>query len=155
MSRRTTTLILALGVITLATPGCTPEQGAVSGRVTYRRQPLAGATILFYEEGQRVRSCVAGADGGYRAAHVAPGKVRVAVVVTPAVPPGLVRANCNAPKEVRAPQGTTGGLRIIGPSASAERIPTKYASPERSGLALQVVRGEQSWDIDLQPENTR
>jgi hypothetical protein len=144
----------ALVLATLAVSGCGPERGTVSGRVTYRCQPLAGATVLFYAEGQQVASCLVAADGTYRAADLAPGKARVAVVATPQVPPGLLRANRNAPKEAR-PHGAPDSFRVIGPSGRAVRIPARYSRPDDSGLSLLVVRGEQSWDIELQPEKSR
>jgi hypothetical protein len=138
-------------LLTLAVSGCESDRGSVSGKVTYRRQPLGGGTVLFYGPDQSVTASLIVADGTYRAPNLPVGRFRVAVVPHPPVPPGLSRANREAPPAARAPAVST----VSGPEVRSVRIPEKYRHPDRSGLSLQVDRAEQTFDIELQAEKTK
>jgi hypothetical protein len=138
-------------LLTLAVSGCESDRGSVSGKVTYRRQPLGGGTVLFYGPDQSVTASLIAADGTYRAPNLPLGHFRVAVVPHPPIPPGLSRANREAPPAARAPAVYT----VSGPEVRAVRIPERYRHPERSGLSLQVDRAEQTYDIELQADKAR
>jgi hypothetical protein len=142
-------------LLALAVSGCESDRGSVSGKVTYRRHPLGGGTVLFYGPDQSVTASLIAADGTYRAPNLPVGRVRVAVVPHPPVPPGLSRANREAPPAARAPPVPSDSTSVSGPEVRAVRIPEKYSHPERSGLSLQVDRAEQTFDIELQAEKPR
>jgi len=109
--------------------GCEPQVGQVSGKVTYRGQPLRSGSVLFVNaEGKEVGRSAIAADGRYVMTDVPAGSVKVAVESHGHVPPGLG-----------------------GPPGDYVPIPPRYKKAETSGLEYTVTRGSQTFNLDLSP----
>lgn len=133
----------------LASPGCTgsdrPEVVPVSGRVTYRGEPVVGATVSFLAEGaSRPATGMTGDDGSFRLTTfepddgAIPGTHRVtvtkpsteaeaAVTVADLESEEYRRAMADAAKN--PPKRDNGGL------------PPKYADLRATDLAIEVKSG--------------
>ena len=136
-------------LLLLLSAGCEPNTGEVSGKVTYRRQPLPYGTILFYCSDQQIISRLIAPDGTFDVAGIPAGLVRIAIRTYPPIPPGFqipqkLPPSRNAPILSRAP--------VVQPSGNTRqqvKIPRKYSNPDESGLVLEVSEGSQTFNIDL------
>ena len=116
---------LVLFAAALALTGCGPGQGDVSGTAKYKGQPLAGGTIVFYDEQGKSASSAIKDDGAYTVTKVTAGSAKVAIVM---------------PFAISIPD-----LPVIKSIA----IPAKYNNPEESGLIYNVTSGSQMKNFDL------
>lgn len=118
----------------------------VSGKVTYKGQPVAGASIGFYSDAAEGRVAVAtsGADGSYElmtldSKGALPGKYSVTVKKTE-IPPELTKevsmeeAAANANKPLPLPK---------------ELLPSKYGTPANSPLKFEIKSGSNTIDLPL------
>jgi hemoglobin len=98
------------------------ETGDVTGKVFFKGQPLQGGEVTFI--GKKTFKGAIDKDGTFRVKDIEPGEYKVAVTSSPAkVAPAT-------PKPVA--------------------IPAKYNDPDTSGLTYTVLKGEQTYDIQLQ-----
>jgi truncated hemoglobin YjbI len=96
------------------------DKGTVSGKVTFKGKPVTGNTVLLL--GKDFKHTIdIGLDGSYKEEGVAPGLYAVAV-----------------------------GENSEKPNPGAVKIPAKYLDPEKSGLTVEVKKGEQVFNIELQ-----
>jgi hypothetical protein len=142
-------LVLPCGLL-LA--GCGGSQGTVSGKVSYKGQPLKGGTVSIIPKAGGVVSAPIKEDGSYTISHVPPGPARV-TVETRSLRPMPKRAMpgpyAKMPKDA-IPEGVkVPGVTSQGDPNRYVAIPDQYADPEKSGLSLDVQRGSQPHDIDL------
>src|SRR5436190_387799 len=99
-----------------------PKGEPVDGKVFFKGQALPGGTVTFVsKDGKTSVSAAIGADGIYKAV-VPAGEYRVAVSTA---------AKKDDPKKYVP-------------------IPAKYGDPEKSGLTYSVVKGKQTFDLQLQ-----
>jgi hypothetical protein len=131
ISRRVPQALLGLALLAA---GCAPGTGDVSGKVTYKGQPLAGATITFYDASNNSPSCPIDDEGNYKVQKLAVGKARV-VILTP------------LPIVFKGVQGTGG--EKLGGDKKTPKIPAKYSDPEKSGLTYEVKGGSQTKDFAI------
>jgi hypothetical protein len=128
-SRLTGWLILGSSLSLLA--GCGRGWGEVSGTVRYKGQALPQGTITFYDEANQVVSSPIAADGAYKAAKIAAGKVKITV---------------SAPLPI---QRVGEKKRVEKSLVKMPKLPVHYADAEQSGLKREVKTGSQTLDIDL------
>ena len=122
----------ALCVLTcLATTGC-GSYGSVSGKISYKGEPLTGGTVLFFPGSAGAVSSVIGPDGGYKVDNVPAGPVTIAVETKSAQP---FSPPDKAPTADAAPKTAA--------------LPDAYSDPKGSGLTYTVKAGPQTHDIDL------
>jgi hypothetical protein len=154
--------LLAVAAL-LGAAGC-KSYGDVSGKVTYKGQPLKGGTVTFTTPGKGSVSAPIAEDGSYTAARVPAGEARIAVETKSVGPPAQTKGPAafkrgppklrppkdkdleSMPKDAHAPM--SGDL----PKADYKRfvpVPEQYADPEKSGLTFTVTGGPQTHDIDL------
>jgi hypothetical protein len=127
----------ALLGLTLLAAGCTPGFGDISGKVTYKGKPVAGATIMFYDVANNSVPAIVDADGNYKVEKVAAGTAKIAILV----PIPIVFAS---------PTGKGGGtFSTDKPALTPPKIPAKYSNPEQSGLTYEVKKGPQTKDFAL------
>jgi hypothetical protein len=103
-----------------------PPTGSVSGKVTYKGQPLTTGVVTFLNE--KTGSGASGdldGSGRYHIVLVRTGEYKVAVYRRPPAP----------------------GERIVGSARLS--IPEKYQAPETSGLTATVKEGENTADFAL------
>lgn len=136
-------LLLSCG---LMLAGCgSGSNGTVSGKVSYKGQPLKGGNVsIIPKKGGTLSSPIA-EDGSYKISKVPIGSATITVEtksLRPVPQKSLPGPYAKAPKDV-LPQGVQGDPKRY------VRIPDKYADPEGSGLSLDVKGGVQTHNIDL------
>jgi hypothetical protein len=107
--------------------GAQKQNGAVTGKVTYKGVPLPGGTVTFHAANGGRHVARIDANGAYQLQDVPPGFAQVAVETESA-------------KD--GPAAGTKGSRYV-------RIPAKYASSQTSPLGYDIKAGQQTVDINL------
>jgi hypothetical protein len=130
-----------LAGLALVLTGCgrSSRVGGITGKVHLGTRPLTGGSVTFVGADGTKASSGIGRDGTYRISQMVVGPARIAVVSRTHVPPGLLRS---------------GRRQAKGTAAAEERpvaIPKRYERPESSGLTYTVLKGEQPFDIKLEP----
>jgi len=118
----------------------------VSGKVTYKGQPVAGAIVTFNAEGAEGRTAVAvsGADGTYKLRTLEsdgamPGKYKVTVIKTEAAESATLSME-DAAKQAGKPA-----------AAAKELLPPKYANGAETPLQFEVKSGAaNTFDLPLE-----
>lgn len=123
-----------LGIFLLGCRDAGPELHPVSGRVTYRGEPVPTGTVMFTPDTGPAATSTIGSDGRYALRAVA-GRHAVAVIAQQRLPADFDPANL--PADWKPP-----------PSL----VPAKYNRPSTSGLHVEVQPGESN-HADLTLEN--
>lgn len=123
----------------MASVGCgksAPVTGKVAGKLTYKGQPVSDALVIFESaETQRTITAPVKADGTYEVVIAGGEGLPVGnyqVWVTP--PPHSIPM-----EQFKTPP----------PPKQYPNIPQKFREPETSGLTLQVVNGQNNYDIAM------
>lgn len=116
------------------------KTATVTGKVTFRGQPLPRGTVAFHPEKGKPIKAKLQEDGTYEAKKVPVGKVRLTVETESLKP---------APRKPPAPGGKPPAPPAPAPAGKYIPIPVKYADPRTSGLTLDVKEGKQVHDIVL------
>ncbi|MEZ6101360.1 MAG: hypothetical protein R3E01_20705 [Pirellulaceae bacterium] len=109
--------VIVLMVSQIAGCGGKSEGVLVSGKVTFRNQPVTQGVINFFPDSGKTLGGAIQADGTF-ACHLLPGQYRVIVNAPPAAPPGWKDGD---------PMPTT-----------TAQVPAHFARPDTSGLTLTV-----------------
>ena len=148
-SRAASTFIccLLLGSLIGLVSGCGssgPAMGRVSGKVMYKDQPIANATVTFLPDATGAQSATGITDesGVYRLSTF--GKNDGALV-------GKHRVNvvARAPFEGKLPPGAGEAMLEEFQSSGKPLIPMKYFNVETSGLTFDVASGSNEFDLIL------
>ncbi len=140
MSARVTAPVAACLIVLGALGGLAGCGGkpVVTGRVTYKGEPLPGGEIHFITESGPSRSGVISDDGQFRVEGVPTGTVKVTI------------------SSERDEGGGAGGSPLGSPTGAAakpvvrvSRIPAKYNAVATSGLTFTISGGKQTIDIEL------
>lgn len=128
-------------LISLGLPGCGPRLTEVSGQVTYRGQPLAGATVSFVPRQGQIATGVTDANGQFTLQTgarpgAAAGEYKVAVTKYSQADPRRPAR----PADVKKSKMYQGGKL---PAPPQSELPQKYGHPQQSGLEA-VVTGNPS-----------
>jgi hypothetical protein len=151
--------IVILSIALLPLIGCGPKRtlrgGAVSGKITYKGQPVNGALLRFYPipgPDPEVPPIAVKQDGTFLASTIPPGDYKI--VVEPSQGP---------------PRGMGGGMppmQGMDPAKAAEMkqkltqvqgempaptipFPNKYKRLDTTDLKQTIVQGEQTMDLEL------
>jgi hypothetical protein len=117
-------LLLFIGGL-LGVSGCNqPKNGTVTGRVTFKGQPVPDAMVIFMPAAGPAAGAVTKADGTYELTS----RVSGDGVVTGSCKIGIYPANMEKP---------------------TRPVPNKFHDPETSGLTAEVVPGPNVVDLDL------
>ncbi len=120
--------------LALLASGCGPRYGNITGKVTYKGNPIVGGTITFYDSVNQARSSDIKSDGTYTVNRVASGHARVTVA---------------APMDISL-LGPGGKKTAIGSGeAKPMQLPVNLGDPEKSGLTYDVIAGDQKKDFAL------
>jgi hypothetical protein len=155
---------LALAMICAA--GCGGGSGNVSGKVTFRDQPVVMGSVVIIGQDKMPRTAVIEENGTYYLKNVLAGDVQVAVVsLDPSVAEkrakGLailakVKAKAQAKsKDKSAPDEPIDVLAPAPPTDSPDakkkwvRLPNNVEVPETSGITTTISPGENTFDIKL------
>jgi hypothetical protein len=121
----------------------TGKTGSVTGKVTYKGQPLPGGTVVFHPAKGKPAAGTIQADGTYAIQGVPPGLV-VVTIETESVKAGPDKGpKLKPPAKDKEP--TPGG----GKAARYVAIPRLYGDVKTSPLRLTVQAGKQVFDIVL------
>jgi hypothetical protein len=150
--------LLSSGLLTallLVAAGCGSSSGRVSGKLTYKNNPLRGGTVTFQGVGQNgwAKTSSIAEDGSYSIDDVPKGPAQISVETQTVKPNRVGQAMAaqmtkgqNVPPEVLKSSP-------FGQAMQAEQyvaIPPKYSKPETSGLNYEVKGGKQQHDINLE-----
>jgi len=141
--RRIATAVQLLGfsVFTLVISGCAGGTGDVSGKVTYKNEPLPYGSVQFETSAGSFVGDIK-ADGTYSVSGIPRGAAKVNVT-------------CQDPKYADFMKQLSASARdksIPKPKGNPEdfnKIPGKYNDFSTSGLTLDVKPGSQTYNIDL------
>jgi hypothetical protein len=128
--------LAGIGVLGLGALGCGAPRVDVSGRVTYKGEPLVVGSVTFVGKDNLPVQGQIQADGRYTVVGVLIGDNRVAVSSLQVNPPGR--------------DSKTGQLSLPGVDlGKAPAIPDHYGDPRQSGLQFKVQKGPNNYDIPL------
>jgi hypothetical protein len=138
--------ILLSCALLVATIGCGPSAGAISGKVTYNGVLLKGGTVIFHhtdtnlDYGTEIRE-----DGTYSIEQIPLGAFQVGVETESVKARSRVRVN-------KPPSDADHAATQPDPKEWLQRytaIPKNYAAAGASGLTFTVTGGRQEYPIDL------
>lgn len=132
----------------MAAVGCGGRTAAVSGKVTYKGEPLTAGYVIFHASDGRADSGRIGGDGNYTVYKAPVGDVKVAIRTADPnrrPPPAGLSKSKNA---VKRPDSESTGTDSIGKFVS---IPARYQDPEQSGFTFAVKPGQQTINLELKP----
>ena len=118
--------------------GCSkPTVGTVTGKVTYKNQPVPSGTVTFFGQGDRVESAEIQEDGTYTITKAPVGTVKIGVItLQPWAPP----TKSQMPDQV--PETSAVKKPFV-------KVPDDYRNPETSGLTYIVQPGPQTYNLEL------
>lgn len=141
--RRPAAVLLMLSLLPVLA-GC--GSAKVSGKVTYKGEPLHAGTVLFTAANGWTGTGHINEDGSYSIANVPPGPAKVAVDV----PVGKGKLPPRGKVQRRPREDAPGAPPTAAPAQALAKIPTKYKEAATSGLTCEVTGGSQTYNIDLQ-----
>jgi hypothetical protein len=137
--RRLLTLALALALPLAA--GCGGGKGTVTGRVTYKGDPLPYGNVQFFTSGGAFVAEIK-ADGTYTLPDVPAGPARISVNCQDPKYADFMKALSASARDPKAPKPK-------GRPEDFDKIPSKYNDPDAGGLTYTVKSGTQTHDIPL------
>jgi hypothetical protein len=163
-------LALFVGLVFGLAAGCnrsnTPAK--VTGRVTYKGQPVKAGNITFHSENMGSFSSSLSLDGAYEIVDMPAGTMTVTVETDSMNPDKKVPGYPGAPGRRASGQGAAKGAAIDNERAAAEKragvggplspdemrarfvkVPKKYSDPTASPLKATIEGGRQTKDFDL------
>ena len=151
------TLLLALCVALCGCGGRSnrPELAAVSGQLTYRGKPVAGATVSFMGHGSpRPAIGVTDAEGRFQLTTFEPndGAVLGTHVVTVYKPANQIEPmgiDPNLDPQAYARAMDEAAARAMKAQAAGSDLPAKYANASTSDVRKEVVQGHNVINIEL------
>jgi hypothetical protein len=158
-----TKCFLLLPLFLVFVSGCASSSTAarVSGRVTYKGNPVTAGTVTFHAKEGGILTCAIKSDGTYSRTDLSPGEMAVSVETESANTNRKVPESAYGGARGRAmSQGKDSGKAssMLSPAPSgfkpAEtgvyvKIPPKYADKNTSGLAVTLTRGKNTKDFEL------
>ena len=150
--------LLSSGLLTallLVAAGCGSSSGRVSGKISYKSNPLHGGTVTFQALGEKgwAKTASIAEDGSYNLDELPKGPAQISVE-TQTVKPNPV-GQAMAAKMTKGKDIPPEMLKSspFGQAMQADKyvaIPPKYGKAETSGLTYEVTRGRQQHDINLE-----
>ena len=125
--------------------------GTVSGKVSYKGQPVKGGTVAIIPKAGGVLQGPIQEDGSFSIDKVPTGPATI-TVETASVRPSGAKSAMPGPYS-KIPQDVTRGFALAEKTGDPNRyvpIPERYGSHESSGLSMDVKSGPQTHDLDLQ-----
>jgi hypothetical protein len=124
-------VVAGAGLLFMLAGGCA-RTGTVSGKVTYKNEPVSGVLITFLPQSEpdqgKAFSAAVDAGGNYQVTGVPVGPVKI-----------IIQASGRRPSRAHGKET----------AAALKRYPARYATPKDSDLTLTVAGGRQAHDIEL------
>lgn len=130
-------IVILLLAISLS--GCRDKVGSISGKVTFKGQPIPVGTVTYFGQKNKVVVADLSEDGSYIVDQLPVGMAAI-TVETPNVQPFALK-----PGDPPPPPGVVSSAYFL-PNI---RIPDHYVNRETSGLRLDVQEGPQVLDLTL------
>ena len=162
------TVVTGLALLLPVLAGCAPAIGKVSGKVTYKGQPVPGGFVTFrpVDGRQNAVTAMLEPDGRFPTVDIPAGEVLVTIdnreleprSGIPSLPPNLplspetrskLGSGKAAPPSPPAEGAPASGEDVRRPSGRYLPIPEKYYDAESSGLKFTIKGGEQTLEIEL------
>jgi hypothetical protein len=150
--------ILLLVTISVTLSGCARQTGRkstgiVTGKVTYKGEPLPGGSIHFFMADGPEFAFMIRSDGTF-VAEVPAGPATIAVETESAKYKGSRAEMMKKWRKVAGPEYVhmkreTAPSEPFGPTIAYREIPERYSDPGQSGLTHDVVPGPQQRDFEL------
>ena len=142
-------LVLAAGCRTSLTPA------KVTGKVTYKGEPVKGGEIAFHSDQGTYRSSI-GQDGSYDISDLPVGEMTVTVDTEFLNPdkkqqiPGGARGMASMNERLKAERAAgRGPASREDQLARYTKIPVKYSNPASTDLKTKLEKGKQTRDFEL------
>jgi hypothetical protein len=145
-------LHLSLVALTLlALVGCGGNTGTVTGKVSYKGQPVPGGNVVFTNADQsKTERAPIQSDGTYTSSQIPVGEMLVGVEPPPQGPRAKMPPGAKMPD---LPPDSPGMANYAGGGGAQVDIPASLQNPKTSGYTTTVSRGSQTFDIDLKDPN--
>ena len=144
--------IVTVSLVALLLAGCGPKRpktGTVSGKVSYKGQPVNGAALLLFPTAggdTAVMTVPVSQEGEFRISDVAPGDYKVVVQGTAGAQQVDPRMLKNVPPEKQAEVKEKLSHMNTPPTI---RFPDKYKDPKTTDLKVTVTDKDQTHDLEL------
>jgi hypothetical protein len=122
--------------------GCGQGQATVSGKVTYRNNPVTYGSVTFLGPDDKAASAAIGPDGSYTVEGLTPGEARIGVTSRD---PSKGRTSRKATNKDSANEPPDTGKNGWVP------LPRQVESAANSGLTCTLKSGSNTHDINLEP----
>jgi hypothetical protein len=145
--------IVTVALVAVLLAGCGPKgkkTGVVTGKITYKGQPVNGAALLLYTASggdTPVMTVPVDQEGAFRISDVAPGEYKVVVQGTAGAqqaPPASLK---NLPPDKAAEAREKLKAMSTPPTI---KFPDKYKDPHKTDLKVTVTDKTESKDLELQ-----
>jgi len=158
--------LLIAAFVTLGCESHSPFPAKLSGKVTYKGEPLGGGTMAFYTADGQVISTDIRSDGTYVSTNLPEGTLTV-TIETESVNPNKSQPEYRSPgagpaamhRGPTAPPGAPKGgapkspipdsAPVTASPSTYVKIPAKYSDKTKSGLTITLKKGDQKHDFDL------
>lgn len=129
----------AIWALVVAGCGGGPPTAAVSGKITYKGQPVPTGTVSFVSESTVASGQIS--NGQYTVAQAPIGPVKI-TVSTPAIPDAMQQRQMKQSVEGKSATGAAGMTPVA--------VPPAFANPDSSGLTYTVTSASpQNHDIEI------
>jgi hypothetical protein len=145
--------VAGVAVLVFSLAGCGEQRAKVSGKVTFKDQPVPGGTVFFVsEDGLKNDRAEIKSDGTYSSSNVPYGKVKVAVQPVAKSLKSMVPKGAKMPD---MPEETGAAATYSKGDENYVDIPTALRNPETSNISLTVDQAEQTFDIPLRDVHSK
>lgn len=152
--------VLLIGLMAV---GCGNRTGQISGKITYKGNPLTvpRGLVTFVHPTKGNFTANIDTEGSYTISNVPTGEVKIAVMSVVRQGKGTNAKGGNAVRDKRQELMKSGQLKMSpeereeiisrepAPAEAAPGIPPSYQDPDKSGLTYTVTGGKQTHDIEL------
>ncbi|HWG47336.1 MAG TPA: carboxypeptidase-like regulatory domain-containing protein [Gemmataceae bacterium] len=139
---------VAVSLVVLLLAGCGSKRssgGVVIGKITYKGQPVNGATLQLYSvDGASNITIPVTQEGTFRTSDVPPGEYKV--VVQPGGSSGVPSLKGMDPAKAAEAKQKLAGMQQTKPTIP---FPDKYRSHLKTDLKPTIVKGEQTLNLEL------
>jgi len=141
LPRLTVGASLLVALCLVASAGCGQKYGKVSGEVKFKGKPIEHGTIGFQPQERGARAAIGVIENGRYSMDVPVGEYAITVTV-------IVRTLTEKEKKDLAKK-----KRDKKKKYEDDKFPAKYTDSKTSNQKLTVVAGEQTHNLDFQPDS--
>jgi len=143
-------ILAAALVFSAAAAGCSGT-GTVSGKVYVGDKLVTGGTVQFVAKNGITRSAQIGTDGSYTVEKVPVGPAKIVVDNSALKPQQQPGSHGNTPPSDLPPEAANSPMYGGGGAQKGKWVPfdDKYTNPATTELELDVVKGDQEFEIHM------